>query len=53
MYLCFSIYLKSFVRYKFLILDTYHLDTIYMGKDVVIFQSQKESVSVKVQETLS
>jgi hypothetical protein len=28
-------YLKSVLRYKFLILDTFHLDTIYyMSKDV-------------------
>ena len=23
------VYLKSFLRYKFLILDTYHLDTVF------------------------
>jgi len=27
---CISIYLKSVLRYTFLILDTYHPDTIYV-----------------------
>jgi hypothetical protein len=34
---CFSFYLKSVLRYEFLILDTYHSDVcIYVGKDVGI-----------------
>jgi hypothetical protein len=34
---CISIYLKSVLRYKFLILDTYHPEFyIYMNKDVRI-----------------
>jgi len=42
---CIQDYLKSVLRYKFLILDTYQLDTIYMSKDVITFWSQKVSVS--------
>ena len=33
---CTRSYLKSVLRYKFLILDTYHPDTIYVSKDVRI-----------------
>jgi len=41
---CYNIYLKSVLRYKFVIFDTCHPDTIMgarMWGSVVIFQSQK------------
>lgn len=34
--ICICSYLKSVLGYKFLIFDTYHLDTIYMSKVVRI-----------------
>ena len=55
---CISIYLKSFMRYTFVIFDTHHPDTpIYVSKDVRIrgyFLSQKGSAGKKkkVWETL-
>jgi hypothetical protein len=27
---CITVYLKSVLRYKFLIFDTYHTDTLYL-----------------------
>jgi len=33
-WLCSSTYLKSVLRYKFLILDTCHLDTLFVSKDM-------------------
>jgi len=45
-------HVKSFLRYKLLILDTYHPDTVFtsarMWGSVVIFRSQKEPTSRKV-----
>jgi len=29
MYVCIYVYLKSVLRYKFLILNTYHPDTVF------------------------
>ena len=31
---CIRSYLKSVLIYKFLILDTYHLETVYLGEQV-------------------
>jgi hypothetical protein len=46
-----NMYLKSFLRYKFLILHTYNPDTLFMWVNtwgaVVIFLSQKVSASKK------
>ena len=42
--ICIRKYLKSVLRYKFLILDTYHQDTVFMWArmwgSVLIFRSQ-------------
>jgi len=50
-------YLKSVQRYKLLIWDIYHRDTIFawarIWGSVVIFRSQKEPARKKVWETLS
>jgi len=49
-------YLKSVVRYKYLILDTYHPDSVFnwsrMWGSMVISRSQKRSASKKVWEAL-
>jgi len=47
---CMRNYRKSILRYNFLILDTYHPNTLCLseqrcGGSVVIFQSQKGSAS--------
>jgi len=47
--LCIRSYLKSVLRYKFLILDTHHPDTIFTSarrwRSAVTFRSQKSSAS--------
>jgi hypothetical protein len=50
--LCIHGYLKSLLRYKFLILDTHHPDTIFSSarrwRSAVTFRSQKSSASKPV-----
>jgi len=53
---CIRIYIKSLMRYTFLILDTCYLDSVYLHEQgsegfVVIFRSQKEPDNKKVWET--
>jgi hypothetical protein len=47
----FSVYLKSVLRYKFLILDTY-LDTIYVGMNVRILGYYSEPKEICEQKRL-
>jgi len=49
--ICIRIYLRSVLRYKFLILDAHQLDTPYVS-DVGVRGKQKGSVSKEVWETL-
>ena len=50
---CICSYLKPFLRYKYSILDTYHLVNLYLCEQVLaIFRSQKGSASKQVWETL-
>lgn len=50
-------HLKSVLRYKFLILGTFHPDILYLRQqgceDFVIFRSQKEFASKNVWEKLA
>jgi len=48
---CIRMYLHSVLRYKFLILDAYHLVTPYV-RDVGIHGKQKGPASKEVWETL-
>jgi hypothetical protein len=53
---CICSYLQSVLRYKFLILHTYHPDTIFtsarMWRFVLLFRNQNGSAAKKVWETL-
>jgi hypothetical protein len=49
---CIRSYLKSVLRYKFLILDTYHPDTLYLGKDMSIHGYLSKSKGVRDQKIL-
>jgi hypothetical protein len=55
---CISVYLKSILRYKFLTLDTYHPDTLYLREQEcedpwLFFAAKRGSVSKRVSETLA
>jgi hypothetical protein len=49
---CIRSYLKSVLKYKFLILDTYYPDTIYMSKDGTIRGYFSKSKKVHEQKSL-
>jgi hypothetical protein len=54
--ICISIYLNSVLRYKFLILDAYRLDTVYLceqgREDLWLFFEAKGGSEQKTLETL-